>query len=278
MDPCWWKKDTKGVSVKKYPMSEKHSLGSSLLRGIVAKLYPLLKSKTGYQNPRVKHIRGRLGFALRAFLTLRPNIDKWLNRAGALFPSVVQVQTINRCNAKCPMCPYPYTTGQEQYQEMPDDLWREISEECSREESFKVLVPMSKNEALLDKKLPERIAYFRKCALPHQQVEVVTNGSLLSKDLMRRLTDSGLDMITISLNAMDPGTYQKVMTDLSWEKVTHNIAEIEQLDLSRINVFMRFIEQKDNYQQTLKFKRVWKKKGFNVLTYGINNRSGTVKS
>src|SRR5689334_21791024 len=100
---------------------------------IITKIYPFLKSKTGYLNPRVKHTT-ELGFTLRSYMLLSPNPNKWMKNPGTiLFPKAVQVQTVNRCNAACRMCPYPYTTAKEEYQEIDDALWQKIIQECAQE-------------------------------------------------------------------------------------------------------------------------------------------------
>ena len=245
------------------------------LRKLV-KVYPFLKSKTGYLNPRVRNIT-EFGFKIRSYLDLTPNPNRWKINQAELFPAVIQVQTINRCNAACKMCPYPYTTAKEEYREMPEELWQKIAEECAGEPQLQILIPMSKNEPLLDKRLSEKIHYFKTMAQSHQMVELVSNGDLLNDESMKRLIDSGLDMITISLNATNPVTFQKTMQKLSWEKIINNLREIKSLDLSKINVFIRLIRQKDNYKEVDQFRRYWKKEGFNVLIYNVNNRSGTVK-
>ena len=122
--------------------------------------YGLSRSKTGSSNPRVRNMT-ELGFQIRSFLYLYPNVEHWKNNK-EIFPAVVQIQTVNRCNGACRMCPYPYTTHQEEERSMPDDLWQKIIQECAKEPSCKILVPMSKNEPLLDPKLPQRISQFRR--------------------------------------------------------------------------------------------------------------------
>lgn len=242
-----------------------------------AKIYPLLKSKTGHLNPRVKHTT-ELGFKLRSYEQLSPGPNLWKkDRSTPMFPAVLQVQTINRCNAACRMCPYPYTTAKEKEEDMSDELWEKIATECAAESKLHVLVPMSKNEPLMDDKLNKRIEFFKKIAQPHQMTEIVTNGDLLNGARMEQLMESGLDMVTISLNATNQATYEKTMQKLSWEKIMKNIREISLLNLGRTNIFMRLIRQKDNHKEVKSFRREWRKNGFNVLIYNINNRSGTLK-
>lgn len=64
-------------------------------------ILPRLRSRTGYANPRVRHYRHRLGFAWHTYRCTKPNLAAWLADRRPIFPHVVQVQTINRCNAAC---------------------------------------------------------------------------------------------------------------------------------------------------------------------------------
>jgi sulfatase maturation enzyme AslB (radical SAM superfamily) len=107
-------------------------------------------SRTGYENPRVRHLVGKTGYWLHAYRLTYPNIHKWLHTRGHLLPRVIQVQTINRCNAACSFCPYPYTIHLQEKQIMDDALYSRIVEECVAESDLHDFVPMSKNEPLLD--------------------------------------------------------------------------------------------------------------------------------
>jgi hypothetical protein len=75
---------------------------------IIFLLFPFFHSRTGWNNPRVRHITS-LTYLLRGTWIVNKNLDKWRRSRSQLFPAVLQVQTINRCNGKCGMCPYPYT-------------------------------------------------------------------------------------------------------------------------------------------------------------------------
>src|SRR5512134_2476115 len=72
-------------------------------------LFPYFRSRTGWGNPRVRNITS-LTYLLRGTWIVNRNLDAWrADRSVSLFPAVLQVQTVNRCNGKCGMCPYPYT-------------------------------------------------------------------------------------------------------------------------------------------------------------------------
>jgi radical SAM protein with 4Fe4S-binding SPASM domain len=245
--------------------------------GFLTLLHPFLRSKSGYANPHVRHVVG-VTYQMRSAWLTTGNIDKWLSRRAPLFPTVLQVQTINRCNAACHMCPYPYTTHLQPREIMDDALYSKIVTECAAEEGFIELVPMSKNEPMLDPQLEERIAEFKRLARPHQSVELVTNGSALTPARFEKLVKSGVDLLTISVSAFTEATYRQVMEGLSWAQVMRNLEAVAASpSLAHVNVFLRYIQQAGNEAEFADFHRHWSRRGLNVLGFEINNRAGTLR-
>jgi radical SAM protein with 4Fe4S-binding SPASM domain len=232
-------------------------------------------SKTGYDNPRVRHVVGKTGYWLHAYRLTYPNIYKWLKTRDDLFPMAIQVQTINRCNAACSFCPYPYTIHLQEKQIMDEALYSKIVDECVAEHNLHGFVPMSKNEPLLDIKLEQRIKEFKSKAQPHQAVELVTNGSALTPTRAQRLIEAGVDLITVSVNAAREETYDRVMVGLSWKQVIGNLEALSQTELSKVNIYLRFVSEQANRGDLQFFRKRWKQ--FNLFTFTVNNRSGTVR-
>jgi radical SAM protein with 4Fe4S-binding SPASM domain len=241
-------------------------------------LFPYFRSRTGWENPRVRNITS-LTYLLRGTWIVNRNLDAWrADRNVSLFPAVLQVQTVNRCNGKCGMCPYPYTVHLQPREVMDDALYTKIVAEAAAEDDFHELVPMVQNEPLLDVKLEERIAEFKRRAKPHQAVEIVTNGTALTPARFKKLVESGLDTLTVSLSAFTEATYNKLIEGLSWSQMTRNLEAVVASPLvSRVNIFLRYVRQKGNEGEFPLFKKYWKKHGVNVSNYEINNRSGALK-
>lgn len=251
-------------------------LGEQLWRLAGNHLFPcVLRSRTGYANPRVRHLVHRPGFAWHSYRSTRPNMAAWLADRRPIFPHVVQVQTINRCNAACEFCPYPTTVALEPKRVMTDDLWTRIIIQCAQEPSMVALVPMSKNEPTLDAKLDARIAEFAKIRLPHQILEVVTNGSTLTPERVACLVEAGLDLLTISVNAANEETYTAVMKKLSWQRVTGHLDALASADLPTLNVYVRFVKDLTNRAEVRTFRRRWRR--LNLFGFNINNRAGAVE-
>ena len=245
---------------------------------VIIFLFPFFRSRTGWENPRVRNITS-LTYLLRGTWIVNKNLDKWRTSHAQLFPAVLQVQTINRCNGKCGMCPYPYTVDLQTREVMDDALYTKIVNECVVEDDLYEFVPMVQNEPLLDSKLEERIAEFKGSAKPHQAVEIVTNGTALTPNRFEKLVRSGLDTITISLSAFTQTTYEKLIEGLSWKQVIKNLeAVVRSPSLARINVFLRYVRQNGNESEFRPFKKHWERRGLNVANYEVNNRAGTLQN
>lgn len=80
------------------------------------------------------------------------------------FPTVIQLQTINACQAACKMCPYPVFKDVFPRGRMDDALFDKITDEIAGHTEVETFVPMLQNEPLLDSRLFERIERFRKKA------------------------------------------------------------------------------------------------------------------
>lgn len=251
------------------------AFGGALLLRADRDVFSRRRSRTGYANPRVRHFVDRIGFAIHSYLCTVPNMRRWLGGQRELFPLLVQVQTINRCNAACEFCPYPYTVALQPKAVMSDAIYDKIIAECASEPGMRSFCPMGKNEPLMDPRIEQRIAQFRAIAQPHQIIELVTNGSMLSPKRVQRLADAGLDLLTVSVNATEPETYTKVMRNLSWERVTSNLDAMAARDLPTMNVYVRFVQNMTNRRDLKKFRKRWGK--FNLFGFNVNDRAGTVR-
>jgi radical SAM protein with 4Fe4S-binding SPASM domain len=264
-------------------MRVKRRVGERLVQWLLRSMLMLVefgerfrRSRTGYANPRVAHLVGSLGYHAHSYRVGLPAAERWLQTQTDLFPAVVQVQTINRCNAACPMCPYPTTWALEPREVMDDALYSKIVEECAAASELHDFVPMAQNEPLLDAKLPERIREFKARALPHQMVELVTNGSALTPARFDQLGAAGLDLLTISVNADSAATYARVMGGLKWERLTNLLESLRQRGSAQTNIFLRFVAQRDNAHESRAFVRRWRRH-FNLMLYDVNNRAGAVR-
>ena len=243
---------------------------------LVALLERVRRARMGYANPRVAHLVGALGYHAHSYRVGLIASKRWLQQRGELFPTVIQVQTINRCNASCRMCPYPTTWALEPREVMDDALYSKIVAECAAAPELHDFVPMSQNEPLLDPKLDQRIAEFKRQAQPHQMVELVTNGSALTPARFERLGDAGMDLLTISVNANSEGVYARVMEGLQWSRLIALLEMLQQMGSAQVNVYLRYVTQRENAHEQRAFVQRWRKH-FNLMIFDVNNRAGAVQ-
>ena len=137
-------------------------------------------------------------------------------------PDHVQIQTVTGCNAECVFCPNGKTKRSIPRGRLMDwDLYRSIVDQCLSMGVRRYSVYLM-NEPLLDREIPERIAYISSRIKKPQYTKITTHGGLLSERMAKGLLDSGLDKLRISVLSLNSENYRKVM-QLPLEKTLRNI-------------------------------------------------------
>lgn len=217
--------------------------GSIFLRDIKKRLKVYLHDA---QNPPVILIRK---------LARKINYRNLENRR---FPPVVHVEVTNACNARCIMCPQPQMQRKITY--IKDDLYRKIVDECAQE-NLKSFWTFMIGEPLLDKTLPDKIRYAKQKGI--KQVGFFTNAALLKGRLAEAIINSGVDHITISFDALDRETFEKIRPPLKFEAIVDNIKNFIQLrnrnKKRRPFVAIEFVCLDTNQAQARAFIKQWEK-------------------
>ena len=96
------------------------------------------------------------------------------------------------------------------------ETYKSIVDECVTFPTLQMFTPMLQNEPLIDRDLYKAIRYFRKSAgrIP---VFIITNGYLLTSNMVKGAVDSGLDHLIISINAFKKETYAELMPGFELE-------------------------------------------------------------
>lgn len=152
---------------------------------------------------------------------------KWLRytRFTPDFPHSIDIQTKSGCNAHCSFCP----VGREEnklYGTMSDDLFKKIIDEVLEYPALQKINPYLLNDPLVDKRLPDRLAYIaqRKGHRNWPKVRITTNAGLLTEEMSYRLLHSeGLDEVNFSFHSIIPEVYEEMMPPLKYERVLGNI-------------------------------------------------------
>jgi hypothetical protein len=117
--------------------------------------------------------------------------------AVALFTRI-QIQTVSWCNRSCAFCPSGKFPVEKVFMSVP--VYQRIIDQLRDVHFAGRISPYLMNEPLLDKRLPELIAYTREHC-PDSWIAINTNGDALSEALINRLFDAGLN--SLDVNAYD---------------------------------------------------------------------------
>ena len=143
-------------------------------------------------------------------------------------PYSLFVDVCNACNFKCKFCAIQYANKKLPFRKMcmDYDLFRKVIDDLRKfAEPLKMLRLAANGEPLLNKRLPEMIEYARGGVT--QWIEFVSNASLLTPELNRKLVSAGLDRIRISIEGIGEEQYYEMSgVKIDWNKFVANIKDL----------------------------------------------------
>ena len=187
-------------------------------------------------------------------------IDKNSNIENILeFPKYVEIETVNACNARCPMC--TINDWERNYPVMKDDVFNKISDELIENKKYLKRVSLYRDgEPLIDKKLAKRVNKFFEAGI--ENTSIATNVSLLNEKRSRDLLEAGLGMVIFSIDSLDKKIFENIRVRLNFEEVRDNAIKFLQLR-DQINpkcrVWIRMIKQEENSHEWEDYYKFWRK-------------------
>jgi MoaA/NifB/PqqE/SkfB family radical SAM enzyme len=183
----------------------------------------------------------------------------------------IQIQTASWCNRSCAFCPSGKFPVPKTF--MALEVYHRLIDQLHDLQFAGRISPYLMNESLLDKRLPELIAYTRE-RCPESWIAINTNGDALSEPLIERLYDAGLNCMDV--NAYDDTAQYEAFVALAQRVVTrrHDITcttgyldpTFNQLDLSRSTKILHCRDM-SGWEQRFRTK---------LATPHLTNRSGNV--
>ena len=143
------------------------------------------------------------------------------------FPLHLNIQTTCLCNLKCSFCATNYEPiGGQGF--MSFDTFKKIIDEGAVNGLCAVkLNSGGRGEPLLNKALPEMIAYAKKKGII--DIYFNTNAVLLTQDVSKKIIETGLDRLSISFEGTTAEVYEKYRVGANFDKVLKNIRDFIQL-------------------------------------------------
>jgi pyrroloquinoline quinone biosynthesis protein E len=153
----------------------------------------------------------------------RENYDRYMRSARRTaqvdyLPTILDIENVSRCNFRCPICVVSTFPKGGRAEDMSlDDFKRLIDEQYGLVEIklHGAGEPLMQGDAFF-----EMIRYAR---AQHIWVRIVTNASLLhARDNYRKLVDSDINEIQISIDGADKSTFESIRIGSRFEKVCAN--------------------------------------------------------
>ncbi len=196
------------------------------------------------------------------------------------FPTYFEIETVNACNARCPMCTIEEWTRKTPVMKMP--LFRKLADELIENRDHVKRVSLYRDgEPLLDKKLPDRIAILKDGGI--KEVGISTNISLLNEKWSRALLEAGLDMIVFSIDSLKKDVFEAIRLRLNFEEVMENalrFIELRNQIRPSTTIWFRMIRQDTNADEWPAYQEFWRDKVAphdRVMYHNIHNWGGQLK-
>lgn len=192
-------------------------------------------------------------------------------------PDHLLIQTVTGCNGRCRFCPNCKTRRSiPAGRRMDWDLYRTVIDQCLELGVHRFSVYLM-NEPMLDPELPQRIAYIAARIQKPQYVKVISNGSLLTERMARGLLDSGLDKLKLSVQSLDPVTYQEI-TGLPLARTLKNIERFMELKAAnrtkRPRLEVAMVDSDSTRAEIPAARRFWQARGVSLSVQPMENRAG----
>ncbi len=217
-----------------------------------------------------------LNWPLWLYLYLVRAYSKFLTVGKCLsYPLILQIQTQSLCNARCSICPYPTTSKRLANGAMEWNLFEKIATELASETEASTLLLTLHNEPLLDKRLFDWVKHIKSIS-PDKSCTIATNGEFLDRFSITEILQSGLDRLTISLNAHSRETYESINTGLDYDRVMKNVYYLLSDRSMRRKVELKFLLTGENAHEVKQALDYWKSQEVQTRVCVITNRGGSL--
>lgn len=170
------------------------------------------------------------------------------------YPTLVQIETTSRCNAKCFFC--PHKTMKRPKEDMPQVLFDKIVKDC-QEIKLKSICPFLNGEPFADSLIFERLEQINK-ELPDTFIDIFSNMSLLDEGKIDRLSlINNINNFVMSVTSYNEKSCKDYM-GLSWKAVFKNIQDLIGLNNKRQFIkHLQIASANINEEEKKKLRNQW---------------------
>lgn len=160
-------------------------------------------------------------------------------------PLTLFIDPCNACNFRCDFCAIQ-TSGRNlkfKKQFMDFELFKSTIDNLkSNNIKLKMLRLAANGEPLLHPQFSELVKYAKQAEIS-DYIETVTNGSRLYPELNKKLVNSGIDRIRISVEAIDEEGYEKISgVSIDFEKFRENILDLYKRSRGKCEIYIKTVD------------------------------------
>jgi MoaA/NifB/PqqE/SkfB family radical SAM enzyme len=219
-------------------------------------------------------------FVPGSYSFIKPEIIK---KMGRKFPLMLNLEPTLACNLACFFCPSHNMAskkiGMRTAGMMKWDLYRKIIDESAQYGPLLVLNMHKDGESTLHPKFIDMIRYAKETKAA-KVVHFNTNATMRKKEKIDEILMSGVDDITMSIDAFYPENYKKTkgvdLLPLVVENVEYFLEKRDSLGLKKpfIRAKMIGLKTKENEEEFRLFKEYWTPKTDEVQCQEVHNFAG----
>lgn len=195
-------------------------------------------------------------------------------------PTMLVLDVVNYCNLDCVHCPQKAIQKQPGFvaRRMHLDWVHRMAQEVSQYTAPILVRVAGDGEPLLHPDCLDMVQAF--APLPHTITDITTNGLLLTRERAATLLGMGLDIISISLDALTASTYSHVRRGGEFSRVVQNIfalLELRESMRSPTKLLVSFIVQEENREEAEMFQRFWEPLADFVIMRRLHSAGSKIK-
>ena len=202
------------------------------------------------------------------------------DRLSAHFPSQVIIDVTEVCNLACVHCPHPAFKKSEHYSAryLEAELVRKAIDEVRAHGGghTQYVRFTSEGEPLIHPGIYDMLQYAvdRSGAF----VTLTTNGTIMNEKRIKRLIDSGLHMIDVSIDAFFDATYPKIRVNGYLQTTRDNVLKLIAMTKgTKTRVVVSFVQQDANKGEASFFTSYWRAAGaHDVVIRNLHSAAGAV--
>lgn len=179
-------------------------------------------------------------------------------------PATVSIEPTTSCNLRCPECPSGLRKFTRPQGKMSIKEFRNIIDRLKKH--LMVLMLYFQGEPLLNPEIFEMISYAHKKRV---YTATSTNGHFLDNESSKKLVESGLDRLIISIDGSEQETYERYRRTGNFETVKEGVKNIvkwkKELKSSKPFIIIQFLVLKNNEHQISAMKKMAKELGADKL-------------